>query len=57
MKRILFSIVVLVVMSGVLFAQTAKTATDYWGNKTTTYKNQKGQSIGTTKTTTDHWDN
>ena len=57
MKRLLISVIISFLCLGLIISQTAKTKTDYWGNKTTTYYNQKGQKTGTSKTTSDSRNN
>lgn len=57
MKKNLFITVAFFMITVFGFTQSAKTTTDYYGNKTTTYSNPNGQNTGTAKTSTDYYGN
>ncbi|HLS30832.1 MAG TPA: hypothetical protein VK021_08250 [Flavobacteriaceae bacterium] len=55
-KAVLTTVFTVLVTVFYSVAQTSSTTyTDYFGNKQTTYSNQYGETIGTSKTTTDYF--
>lgn len=57
MKRNILFIVAVVTFTMSSFAQTAETRTDYFGNKTTTFIDSNGRSVGMAETRTDYFGN